>query len=207
MACAWLVAGLGREPELPAALAASVEPRAWSAVAALALRGLASPLTTSAGRLFDAAAALCGLPARVNYEGQAAIELEALAEPGERGVYPLELVEADDDTGALVLDARPTVAAVAADVSAGTPVAVVSARFHHTVAAATAKACIHSAERHSIETVVLSGGVFQNRLLLARMHERLERAGLRVLTPVRLPPNDGGVSYGQALVAASTTRL
>ena len=199
MACAWLVAEAGEEPALPPALAADVQPRDWSAVAALALRGFAAPVTTSAGRLFDAVAALCGLPARVNYEGQAAIELEALAEPGERGTYPLPLV---DDGQALVLDARPAVAAVAAQAAAGTASGVISARFHNAVADATAAACVRGAERHATETAVLSGGVFQNRVLLAGVEQRLERAGLRVLTPALLPPNDGGIAYGQAAVAA-----
>ena len=199
MACAWLAAESGEQPALPPALVASVEPGAWSAVAELALSGFASPATTSAGRLFDAVAALCGLPARVNYEGQAAIELEALAEPRERGIYPLPLVEHEET---LVLDARPTVAAVAAEMAAGAAAGLVSARFHNAVADATARACVRGAERHATETVVLSGGVFQNRLLLAGVEERLERAGLRVLTPARLPPNDGGIAYGQAAVAA-----
>ena len=199
MACAWLVAESGEEPVLPPALAGSVEASAWSAVAALALRGFAAPVTTSAGRLFDAVAALCGLPARVNYEGQSAIELEALAEPAERGAYPLPLLE---DGQLIVLDARPTVAAVAAGVVAGAAPGIVSARFHNAVADATARACVRAAAHHATETVVLSGGVFQNRLLLARVEDRLERAGLRVLTPARLPPGDGGIAYGQAAVAA-----
>jgi hydrogenase maturation protein HypF len=203
MACAWLDAAAGAEalPALPArppALADAVDARRWADVARLARAGLAAPPTSSAGRLLDAIAALCGVRAVVHYEGQAAIELEAVADRAERGAYPLPV---GDD---LVLDARPTIRAVAADVAAGAPVATVSARAHNALAAATVEACARAAERAATEVVVLSGGVFQNRLLLEACHAGLARRGLRVLSPERLPCNDGGVSYGQAAVAAAT---
>jgi hydrogenase maturation protein HypF len=196
MACSWLAAALDGEPELPDTLASDVDPRAWGQVAALARGGLASPLTTSAGRLFDAVAALCGVRPEVNYEGQAAIELEAACDPAERGAYPLPLVR---ESGSLVLDARPTVRAIVDELAAGAPVATIAARFHNTLADATAEACAVLADG----TVVLSGGVFQNRRLLEGTAGRLAEAGLRVLTPERLPPGDGGISYGQAAVAAA----
>ena len=221
MACAWLSAALDDSPPaalsplphglagrvtpqalspLPHGLAGRVAPERWEQVARLCQTGVASPLTTSAGRLFDAVAALCGLRATVTYEGQAAAELEGVADVAERGTYPLPLDERD---GLLLLDARATVAAVVADVDAGVSPAIVSARFHGTLAEATAAACERLAERAGLSTVVLSGGVFQNRLLLERTAERLERSALRVLVPERLPPNDGGISYGQAAVAAA----
>ena len=105
--------------------------------------------------------------------------------------------------GLLLLDARPTVEAALRDVSSDTPVGAISARFHNALADATSEACARVAESRSIATVALSGGVFQNRLLLERVEEGLERRGLRVLVPGRLPPNDGGISYGQAAVAAA----
>jgi hydrogenase maturation protein HypF len=147
------------------------------------------------GRLFDAVAALCGLRTAVNYEGQAAAELEGIADRRERGAYPLPVIEGDR----LVLDARETVLAATGD----SDPALVSARFHNAVAAATAAACVRIAEKRALDTVVLSGGVFQNRLLLERTTAALRRAGLRVLVPRLLPPNDGGISYGQAAVAAA----
>jgi hydrogenase maturation protein HypF len=204
MACAWLVAAQG-DPALPRTL--DIEPSSWTAVADLARSGLASPVTTSVGRLFDAVAALCGVRTAVNYEGQAAAELEGVADRSEWGRYPLPLLMAEPvpparDPG-LLLDARETVLAVLGDVSAGP--AVVSARFHNAVAASTAGACTRIAEWRGIGTVVLSGGVFQNRLLLERTVAALEDAGLRVLVPERLPPNDGGISYGQAAVTAALT--
>jgi hydrogenase maturation protein HypF len=205
MACAWLVAAQG-DPAMPRTI--GVEPSWWSSVADLALEGLASPATTSMGRLFDAVAALCGLRTAVNYEGQAAAELEGIADRGEKGAYPLTTSERHSARGGvdappLLLDARATVLAILDDLSAGP--ALVSARFHNAVAAATAAACERIARERALDTVVLSGGVFQNRLMLERTLAALERHGLRVLLPRLLPPNDGGISYGQAAVAAALT--
>jgi hydrogenase maturation protein HypF len=177
-----------------------VDPRTWGAVARLAHTRLASPLTSSAGRLFDAIAALCGLRWRVSYEGQAAIELEMAADP--RGVdrYPIPL---RPDSGQLVLDARAMVVAAEQDLANGRPVSEVAACAHNALSQAATDACGMLAERHGVRTIVLSGGVFQNVLLLERTARALTRAGLRVLVPERLPPNDGGLSYGQAVIAAS----
>jgi hydrogenase maturation protein HypF len=126
----------------------------------------------------------------VTYEGQAAIELESLSDPSERDAYPLPVTEE------LVLDPRPTIRALVED---NAPIANRAARFHNAVASATAIAC----ERTGATTVVLSGGVFQNRRLLETTTTLLRDAGLRVLTPELLPPNDGGISYGQAAVATA----
>jgi hydrogenase maturation protein HypF len=197
MACAWLVEAFGPRPGLPSTLAGDVDPDAWRSVAALATSGFSAPVTTSAGRLFDAVAALCGLCPRVNYEGQAAIELEAVCDPAEPGVYAIP-VDAD-----LVLDPRPAIRAVVADIAAGTPVSTIAARFHHGLARTTASACTLAARGHGVDRVVLSGGVFQNRVLLLRTAELLRRAGLRVLLPIALPPGDGAIAYGQAAVAAA----
>ncbi|MFL5820332.1 MAG: carbamoyltransferase HypF [Solirubrobacteraceae bacterium] len=201
MACAWLAACVDARPQLPRALVEAVDPQAWEMVAELARSGLASPLTSSVGRLFDAAAALCGVRAEVNYEGQAAIELEAACDPAERRAYPLPLAA---EGGDLVLDARETVRALVEERSRGVAVPLVAARFHNAVAGATAAACRLAAERRGTRTVVLSGGVFQNRRLLEATASRLADApALRVLFPQRLPPNDGGIAYGQAAVAAA----
>ena len=178
-------------PDVPPALEGRVDRGAWRAVARLA-RSERSHVTTSAGRLLDAVAALCGLRARVTYEGQAAIELEAACDPAEAGAYAWD-----------GLDPRPAVARAAAELAADVPVGVVAARFHAGLAAAVAAACLAAAAEAGLDLAVLSGGVFQNRLLLVAVADRLEDAGLRVLVPERLPPNDGGISYGQAAVAAA----
>jgi hydrogenase maturation protein HypF len=162
--------------------------------------GVNSPLTSSVGRLFDAVAALADVRSEVTYEGQAAVELEAACDPAERGAYPMPVV---DHEGSLVLDARETVGAVLGDVASGVDIGLVAARFHNGLSVATARACALLAERQGTDLVVLSGGVFQNRRLLEATSERLSRLRLRVLTPRRLPANDGGVSFGQAAVAAA----
>ena len=136
------------------------------------------------------------------------MELESAARLDERGAYPLELVErrADGAAPALLLDPRETIRALLADLEAGATAGEVSARFHNGLAAATASACLAAAEARGFGDAVLSGGVFQNRLLLERTAERLRAAGLRVLLPERLPPNDGGVSFGQVAVAVAASR-
>ena len=202
MACSWLSCALDREPGLPSTLASRVDPRAWAQVHRLAAGGgPAAPATTSIGRLFDAVAALAGIRAEVNYEGQAAIELEAACDPGERGSYPIAVHAADDP---LVIDPRETIRAILADVTAGESAGVIARRFHRTIARATVDACIALAGENGTEVVVLSGGVFQSRLLLESVSDALTAAGLRVLVPERLPVNDGGIAYGQAAVAAAS---
>ncbi|MEA2314556.1 MAG: hydrogenase maturation protein HypF [Solirubrobacteraceae bacterium] len=198
MACAWALESTGRAPELiPQRLDGLLAPEQWARVAEIARTGLGAPLTSSVGRLCDAVAALCGLRASVTYEGQAAIELEAIADRSERSAY--ELPYADGE-----LDARPTVAAVIADLDAGASPATVSARFHKALAGATVSACASIARDAGLELVVLAGGVFQNRLLLERVAAGVQAHGLRTLIPERLPPNDGAISFGQAAVAAAT---
>jgi hydrogenase maturation protein HypF len=191
MACAWRMVAGGDARPLP-----GVDPDRWRTVARMAETGTASPVTTSVGRLFDAVAALCGLRLEVSYEGQAAMELEAACDGAERGAYPLESV-------AGVLDPREAILAVDRDVARGLPAGVVATRFHHGLADATARACADLAADRGLDAVVLSGGSFQNRRLLERTSERLAAAGLRVLVPERLPPNDGGIAFGQAAVAAA----
>jgi hydrogenase maturation protein HypF len=206
MACAWLAEAQGGEPDLPTTLAEAIEPKRWAAVARMARTGLSAPATTSVGRLFDAVAALCGVRARASYEGQAAAELEAAAAGGGPAAvratanrYALPVVAGPPT----VLDAAPTVLAVAADAAANVPAATIASRFHAALAAATVEACGVVARRRALDLVVLAGGVFQNRLVVDATAEALERTGLRVLVSERLPPNDGAISYGQAAVAAA----
>ena len=120
------------------------------------------------------------------------------------GAYDLPL---GDESGGRVIDPRAAISAIAGDIAAGAEVSAVARRFHEGVAVATAAACAEAAERSGLDLVVLSGGVFQNRLLLERTAALLEAARLRVLVPERLPPNDGGISFGQAAVAAARDRV
>ncbi|WP_307848667.1 carbamoyltransferase HypF [Microbispora oryzae] len=179
----------------------------WPAVVALARAGVGSPRTSSMGRLFDAVAAItCGRDV-ITYEGQAAVELERRADPAEPGAYECPLLAGAPATTALFTAAGPElVAAVVDDLGAGTPAEVVAARFHNAVARLVADGCARLRDAGAPSTVALSGGVFQNMLLLERATDLLEADGFRVLTHRRVPPNDGGVSLGQAAVAAALDR-
>ncbi|MGH8905305.1 MAG: carbamoyltransferase HypF [Egibacteraceae bacterium] len=174
--------------------------RDWDHVLAVARAGVNSPVTSSAGRLFDAVAAILGIRDRINYEGQAAIELEQRAEVAEPGAYPTRI---QDDDPFRVLG-HDLVHAAAADLRAGLPVPVIAARFHHGVAAAIVQGCLTAKARSGLSTVALSGGVFQNQLLLHRTIAGLEAHGFTVLLHSRVPPNDGGISLGQAAIATAT---
>jgi hypothetical protein len=175
----------------------------WNDVLAVARSGVNSPLTSSPGRLFDAAAAVLGVRDAINYEGQAAVELEQLADPGELAGYSAGISEGEQ---VQVLGAD-LIRAVVDDIRGGVSPAIAAARFHHGVADAIARTCAILRERTGLGVVALSGGVFQNLLLLDRTVSRLEGSGFRVLVHGRVPPNDGGISLGQAAVAAARDRL
>jgi hydrogenase maturation protein HypF len=174
----------------------------WDAVLGLVRSGIATPITSSAGRLFDAVAALVGLHDRVTFEGQAAIALEQCADPHERGEYPTQL----GDSPVLELPGADLIRGVVDDLRAGRSTARIAARFHNSLARLVLDASIRLRERTGLEVAALSGGVFQNALLLERVADGLERAGFRVLTHSAVPANDGGLSYGQAVVAAARDR-
>ncbi|HEY2853758.1 MAG TPA: carbamoyltransferase HypF [Gemmatimonadaceae bacterium] len=203
MACSWLCELSTTEvPPLPPSLVRHVGEAEWRRVARLVRTGTASPLTTSMGRLFDALSALCGLRAVASYEGQAAIDLQMIADERERSAYAMPLVTANDS---FVMDARPLVREVLRDLNTGHAVPTVAARIHNGICEAVVRAASRVAAEQSIDTVALSGGVFQNALLLERTAAALERDGLRVLVPERVPPNDGGIAFGQAAIAAART--
>jgi hydrogenase maturation protein HypF len=175
----------------------------WPAVTAMAVRGVNAPLTSSAGRLFDAAAAILDVRDAINYEGQAAIELEQLADPGETRAYPAR-VQADE--GPFQACGADLLHAVLDDLTNRVPAPVIAARFHHGVAALIEAGCVLLRGSSGLDTVALSGGVFQNMLLLHATVTRLEARGFRVLTHSRVPCNDGGISLGQAVIAAARDR-
>jgi hydrogenase maturation protein HypF len=174
----------------------------WDTVVAMGDRRVASPLTSSMGRLFDAVAALLGVRDRVEYEGQAAIELEQRADPRDGGTYPVRL----DDGSPFTVTGADLVAAVVADLRAGVDVPSIAARFHNAVAALVVAGARRLRETTGLTTVALSGGVFQNLLLLERTVTGLEAEGFGVLVHHRVPPNDGGISLGQAAVASRLAR-
>ncbi|MFF1904418.1 carbamoyltransferase HypF [Kitasatospora sp. NPDC058218] len=156
--------------------------------------------TSSMGRLFDAVSALAGICQRVEYEAQAAIELEgaALAHGPARG-YAFDLRPVD---GTLVADPAPVLAAVVADLAAGAPAGRIAARFHDAVAGLVRRICGAAREEHGTGTVALTGGVFANALLSSACAAGLRADGFTVLRHRRVPPNDGGLALGQLMVAA-----
>ncbi|MEO7196496.1 MAG: carbamoyltransferase HypF, partial [Pseudonocardiaceae bacterium] len=172
----------------------------WDSVLAMVSRGVNAPLTSSAGRLFDAVAAILGIRDSINYEGQAAVELEQRADLTERGSYPAAVTKGP----ALQLQGADLVRAVVADQRAGVALEVISTRFHHGVADAIVRVCLMLRETTGVSVAALSGGVFQNVLLLERTVAGLEHSGFQVLTHSRVPPNDGGIALGQVAIAAAS---
>jgi hydrogenase maturation protein HypF len=198
MAAAYLDAAFPGGGDQPFAVASRNE-ALWANVVAMARRGINAPLTSSAGRLFDAVAALLGVRDSVNYEGQAAIELEQLADPAEPGAYRAAIATGD----VLSIAGVDLVRAAAEDMAVGVAREKIATRFHNGVAALIADCCELLRERTGLGTVALSGGVFQNLLLLDGVVGLLESRGFKVLTHSRVPCNDGGISLGQAVIAAA----
>jgi hydrogenase maturation protein HypF len=172
------------------------------AVAALQVaRRLNPPLASSMGRLFDAASAVLGIRRKVQHEGQGAMELEALAGrlPGKFIPIPMH----DSSDGQFLMDPVPLLAELGRQRQAGGDPEDLAATFHASIIEATVQAALRACELTGVHIVALGGGVFQNARLSALIPPQLEAHGLRVLMPRLLSPNDGGISYGQAAVAAT----
>jgi hydrogenase maturation protein HypF len=163
--------------------------------------GLNAPLSSSCGRLFDAAAAALGVaPDQLTFEGEAAMALEALADAaGPQQPYPFALTV----TAPHQIDAAPMWAALLGDLARGVPPEIVAARFHAGIAEVFCRLAVDMARRCGTDSVALGGGCFQNEALGAGCEARLRGAGLTVLTPAMVPANDGGLALGQAAVAAA----
>jgi hydrogenase maturation protein HypF len=155
--------------------------------------------TSSMGRLFDAIAALIGVRAKVNYEAQAAIELEAMAAPDEKGKYTFNML--NSGKGGLIFDPTPLLQEISQDFMQGVDPAIISARFHNAIVELISSSLMAMRDTFHINTVVLSGGVWQNIVLLQKTLQKLRYNGFTVLTHSQVPPNDGGVSLGQAVIA------
>jgi hydrogenase maturation protein HypF len=168
-------------------------------------RHLNTPLASSMGRLFDAAAAVLGLRTQVRYEGQAAMQLEALAGTHPGQPLPFPVARGKDETW--IMDPVPLLVALGERRSRGDDAHALAAQFHESVARATTETVTAVCEDTNIQTVALGGGVFQNARLLSSVRRRLEAGGLRVLTPRQLSPNDGAISFGQVAVAAAILHL
>jgi len=206
MALAFLHQALGEDAftlEHPVARFLPAEEKAI--FTAMLERGLNSPLTSSCGRLFDAVAALLNVRHIVSYDGQAAIELEALAETSDdNSTLPCEVALIND--GLLQIDFSAMFPAILHGLEAGVSTAALARRFHSTVAQASVETCLRIAADSGLDRVALSGGVFQNRLLSEMVYTGLIKQGLQVFTHRLSPPNDGCIALGQAAIAGWKTR-
>ena len=179
-----------------------VPARELTIVRRMIAKGINTIPTSSCGRLYDAVASIAGLRQQVNYEGQAAIELEAIAAEGVTDRYPFEI----EGCGPWELDFRPAIRRIVRETDAGEAPAIVSARFHNTVAAALVETCRLIRTESGLNRVCLSGGTFQNVTLLRLAVSGLSSAGFEISLHSRVPPNDGGIALGQAAVAAELLR-
>ena len=200
MAAAFLQAAYGEAMgDLDLAFVRRLDRAAWRVLSRAAERGLNAPLTSSAGRLFDAVASILGLRDRVDFEAQAAMELEALADPEPDRVYAVELGEKE---GRTIVQTPDLVRGVVEDLLAGVDAARIAGRFHASLADVLVRTCRRLRERSGLDRVALSGGVFQNLRILRPTIDGLGRAGFEVYTHHQVPPNDGGLALGQAAIAA-----
>jgi hydrogenase maturation protein HypF len=164
-------------------------------------RGINCPRTSSLGRLFDAVAALCGLPRIISFEGQAAMALEFAADENEESAYAVPLQH--DDNQVLIADWEPLLREIVADRSHGVPIGIISARFHNALAAMA----LDFAQAVELNKVILTGGCFQNALLTKQVYKRLHKAGFSVYLHKEVPPGDGGIALGQIYVAALKNKV
>lgn len=163
----------------------------------LVKRRINSPLTSSAGRLFDAVAAIVGIRGKISYEGQAAIEFEMLSKERKESSYPFKINEQKDG---FVVDTRPLINAILEERKKGVDVEVIATRFHWSLSYIILNVCELLRKYWGLNEVALSGGVFQNSLLVKQTVDLLTSAGFEVFLHKLLPPNDGGISLGQAVV-------
>jgi hydrogenase maturation protein HypF len=174
----------------------------FTVISEMISKGVNSPLTSSLGRLFDGVAAICGIRSQVNFEGQAAMELEMLAADTAESTYDYEWLS--DDTYKIL--PAPIILGVVKDLQDGKSVADVSAKFHWTLICLFADLCTVIRKERDLNRVVLSGGVFQNSILLSGLINALEERNFVVFSHQQVPTNDGGIALGQAVVAAAVSR-
>jgi hydrogenase maturation protein HypF len=210
MGLSHLLAAYGGEiPDLALPFLKGIDGAKRKIIAEMIAKGVNCPPTSSMGRLFDAVAAIAGLRQTVAFEGQAAMELEmaigSQTDFSETDIYAYGLTAPDNgETGEpLAIETAPIIRGVAMDVDAGVSTAAIANRFHNTLVALFGEIGEALRSRHGIDRVVLSGGVFQNARLLAGLTKVLERRGFTVFSHRLVPPNDGGIALGQAMVAAA----
>lgn len=185
-------------------LRSRLAPNEESTLGTMVARGVNCPLTSSMGRLFDTVAALIGIADDAAYEGEAAILLEAAASHDAHGAYEFAYQQSSD--GPAIIDPHPVIEAVLEDVDASAPAGVIAMRFHRAVVDVIVRRGTELAERTGTRHVALGGGVFMNRIVVSGAVKGLAAAGMVPLVHRHLPMNDGAVSFGQAVIAASRYR-
>ncbi len=175
---------------------------ALAAVDRMIATGINSPLSSGCGRLFDAVAALTGVRTEALYEGQAAVELEALASRTSSAKARKYEFALDESGGMAVPDLAPMLAEIAGDCAAGVEPQLIARGFHDCLVNVIAAVCERLSHKSGLDRIVLSGGVFNNRLILEGLSSRIRGLGLRVYSHRQVPPGDGGISLGQAIIAA-----
>lgn len=171
------------------------------------IKKINSPFTSSMGRLFDAVASLIGVRQRINYEAQASIEFEALCDRYESSSYPIKLIfdpPGSDAKNMLKIDIKEIISSIKMDLDRGIGKPIIVAKFHNTVSNMVSDVCCLLRDRCACNTVVLSGGVWQNLTLLNKTIPILDKKGFTVLTHSTVPANDGGISLGQLAVATAS---
>ena len=159
-----------------------------------------SPLTSSCGRLFDAVSSLIGVEDEISYEGQAAMELESICLPGTNKSYGFNIVEKEKE---YIIEPKKIIVEVINDLKKGIDKGIIAAKFHNTIAKFTLELGVKIREKTKIDKVAISGGVFQNKYLTEKVISLLESRGFVVFSHKKVPPNDGGISLGQAVIAGS----
>jgi len=175
----------------------------WHILKQMIVKGVSSQMTSSAGRLFDAVSALLGIRKEIYYEAQAAIELEMKAVSSDNGYYGFDHTECEGMTQ-IVFD--QVIKGIISDMSKSAGVGIIAARFHNTIAAIVSDTCLRIGKQTGINRVAMSGGVFQNSLLLEKAYALLHKNGFKVYTHRRVPTNDGGIALGQAIIASEMLR-
>ncbi len=204
MAASYLYTVFGEKMmDLDLPLLREIDTKKLTFVQGMMVKGVNCPRTSSMGRMFDAVAALIGIRYTVAYEGQAALELEMLADDGESGSYPFEWLSED---GYQILP-HPIIQGVVQDMEKRVSPAVISARFHRTVIGMAAALCRVIRRDSGLSRVALSGGVFQNAMLLKGLIRELSADRFEVFSHSLVPSNDGGISLGQAVCAAGVNEV
>ncbi len=196
-ALSWLDESFGNELPLELPFLRCIPEKRVALVRQMLQRRFNTILTSSCGRLFDAVAALIGIRNEATFEGQAAIELEVATMDGIEDVYGFDI----EDGPPASIDMRPMIRAIVRDLRDGVAAGVIASRFHNTVAEVIAEVCRRIRSADHLKRVCLSGGTLQNMYLLGRSVRLLRAARFEVFLHSRIPPNDGGIALGQAVIA------